>query len=164
MPNGGHHFGSGKSFPRSKTFQNMHFCETDISKTTSRNQPFFKKWIRADKAPSFVFRLFTNNQNFHEFYKKELLLRCPKLIWIAKREYHFEKHVLSWFPSISNLYIAGDVRSRRYMNRQRFWLVTLHRFSFLFETPHFLFDGFIEIWCFSNVKTLAIIITSGNDM
>ena len=24
----------------------------------------------------------------------------------------------------------GDVRSRRYMNRQRIWLVTLHRFSF----------------------------------
>tara|TARA_B100000809_G_scaffold254585_1_gene291960 strand:- start:570 stop:770 length:201 start_codon:yes stop_codon:yes gene_type:complete len=48
------------------------------------------------------------------------------------------------------------------MNRQRIWLVALHRFSFLLQPPT-LFCAFSEISCFCDVKTLAIIITSGNE-
>lgn len=67
------------------------------------------------------------------------------------------------FFCVSNLYIAGNVCSRRYMNRQRIWLVALHRFSFLLQPPTLFFCAFSEISCFWDVKTLAIIITSGNE-
>ena len=52
LPSEEHRFGYEKSFPLSKTFQTMHFCGTDILKTTSRNQQFSKIGFRAETVTS----------------------------------------------------------------------------------------------------------------
>ena len=56
------------------------------------------------------------------------------------------------------------------MNRQRIWLVALHRFYLCFFNDTFLFVGFIGkssilsvLACAFKPTTFAIIITSGND-
>ena len=63
--------------------------------------------------------------------KKSCYCDVQKYYELPSGEHHFENHVLSWYLCISNLYIAGSVCSRRYRNRQRIWLVALHRFSVL---------------------------------
>ena len=86
---------------------------------------------------------------------------CLGTIWIAKdsglshyivfycafKRHHFFRCCLG------TILIANEFGLSRYIV-----------FHFCFKRHILFFHDVIEIWCFSEVKTLAIIITSGNDM
>ena len=77
---GGITLGPGSRTRVPKRFKTCTSVKLTLQKLHREKGRFQKNGYRADKVPSFVFRLFTKNQNFHEFYKQTLLLRCPKLM------------------------------------------------------------------------------------
>ena len=68
--------------------------------------------------------------------------------------------------------MAGNVHSRRYINRQRIWRVALHRFQFCLTLATIIISGndTLKVLGFKGthntdiVKVLAFVITFGSDI
>ena len=85
---------------------------------------------------------------------------CLGNIWIAK-DSGLSHYIVFFVPLNASIFL---VLSWNYSNRQRIWLVALHRFFCALNATIFLSDleKNDKAWCFCDVKTLAIISASGN--
>ena len=79
-----------KSFEVPKAWQNISFCKTRVAKTTSRKRTKMISGTSCRKSGKFFFLIFGQRCQIRcqkiGFLEKKIVLRCPKLIWIAKRE------------------------------------------------------------------------------